>query len=407
MRRYPSRMQANDSHLFSHRDELVPTKLNIVVFGLSLTSSWGNGHATTYRSLLRGLASTGHNVRFFERDVPWYANNRDLPNPDFAQLSLYSSLREAQENFADCVSTADLVIVGSYVPEGIALGEWVQQTATGVTAFYDIDTPITLALLERGACDYISRSVLPHYDLYLSFTGGEALNVLEKKFGARRAKPLYCSVDATQYSPNPCVPCWDLGYMGTFSTDRQPALEELMLEPARLCPELRMVVAGPEYPVSISWPENVQRISHLSPSEHRQFYGAQRFTLNLTRTEMRKLGYSPSVRLFEAAACGVPIISDSWPGLEEFFMPDRDILVTNSSTITISYLRSISEEARLEIAANARARVLQQHTGAYRAVELLSYVDEADSEDLATNASDVSEAPQPNLSAEKAFWQKA
>jgi spore maturation protein CgeB len=352
-------------------------RLKIVVFGLSLSSSWGNGHATTYRALLRGLASLGHDVLFLECDKPWYAQNRDLTNSNYSRWRLYANLRDVRRKFTPAVRDADLVIVGSYVVDGSQLGRWVVETARGVTAFYDIDTPITLARLAVGEDTYISRDLVPRYDLYLSFTGGPVLQHLERHYGAPMARALYCSVDAELYSPQAIEPAWDLGYMGTYSDDRQPFLDRLLVEPANAWPEGRFVVAGSQYPDSIAWPANVERIAHVSPAEHPQFYAAQRFTLNVTRREMRARGYSPSVRLFEAAACGIPIISDNWPGLDCFFKPQSEILIANSCRDTLSYLRDMPESQRRVIAKRARERVLREHTGVKRATELISYCAEA------------------------------
>lgn len=349
------------------------TSLHIVILGLSLTSSWGNGHATTFRGLVRELTGRGHDVLFLERDVPWYAENRDLPDPPWGRTELYQSLSDLKTRFGRDVRDADFVMVGSYVPEGIAVGSWVTETTRGVTAFYDIDTPVTLAKLKDGGIDYITPDLMRAYDLYLSFAGGPALTVLEQTYGARRALPLYCSVDTALYGPQEAKTQWDLGYMGTYSTDRQPALDRLLLEPAQGWQSGRFIVAGPQYPPEMAWPENVLRIEHLPPAEHRTFYNAQRFTLNVTRADMIALGYSPSVRLFEAAACGTPIISDYWEGLESFFSLGTEILVAAASDDVLRFLTETPESERRAIGAAARARVLTQHTAARRAAELEQY----------------------------------
>jgi spore maturation protein CgeB len=351
--------------------------MHIVILGLSITSSWGNGHATTYRALVRQLAARGHSVTFLERDVPWYAENRDMPNPPGARTHLYTSLDDLRHAHQVDVSDADLVIVGSYVPEGIAVGEWVTSTADGVTAFYDIDTPVTLAKLSNGGADYISRHLIPRYDLYLSFTGGPTLERLERDFGAPLARPLYCSVDTADYFPESAAVRWDLGYLGTYSDDRQPTLTELMLEPARSLNDRRFVVAGAQYPESIAWPDNVTRITHLPPRDHREFYNRQRYTLNITRADMIRAGWSPSVRLFEAAACGTPIVSDYWEGLEEFFEPGKDILIARSADDTETYLHEVPEDERVAIGLRARERVLARHTAEHRAEELETFALEA------------------------------
>ncbi|MFL6538728.1 MAG: glycosyltransferase [Chthoniobacterales bacterium] len=344
--------------------------MKIVVLGLSITSSWGNGHATTYRGLLRELHRAGHEIVFLERDQPWYAGNRDMPQPPFCDTHLYQSVRELKSRFVDEVREADCIIVGSYVPDGIAVGEWVLQKANGVTAFYDIDTPVTLAALAAEKCAYVSPDLIERYDLYLSFTGGPTLRRIESEFGSPMARELYCAVDPALYYMEPAAEKWLLGYLGTYSDDRQPKLDELLIKPARELTSSQFIVAGPQYPESISWPENVERIVHIEPRDHRAFYNAQRFTLNVTRADMIRTGYSPSVRLFEAAACGTPIISDSWPGLGDFFTPEEEILVVKNSREVIEILRKMSPDEARQIGERARKRVLAEHTAAHRAAEL-------------------------------------
>jgi spore maturation protein CgeB len=344
--------------------------LDIVVLGLSITSSWGNGHATTYRALLRALAARGHRVLFLERDVPWYAGNRDLAQPPYARVELYANREELEDRFAAAVRNADLTIVGSYVPEGIDVIAWVLATAKNRTAFYDIDTPETLAALAEDRCEYLARALVPGFDLYLSFTGGPTLRRLEREVGARRARPLFCSFDPAAYYPEPQVITWDLGYMGTYCEGRQPALDRLLCEPAAAELGHRFVVAGPLYPGEVLWPPNVERTDHVGPADHRTFYCRQRFTLNLTRPRMAAAGYAPSVRLFEAAACGVPIISDAWPGLETLFVPGREIVVARGPADVQRALCTLGDEERALMGDRARRRVLAEHTAAERAAEL-------------------------------------
>jgi spore maturation protein CgeB len=290
---------------------------------------------------------------------------------------LYGSLEELRDRYETEVREADLVIVGSYVPDGIEVGAWVCATARGVTAFYDIDTPVTLAALAAGTCTYLSAPLIPRFDLYLSFTGGPTLARLERQYGARRARPLYCSFDPAAYHPQRRTPVWDLGYMGTYCATRQPALERLLLSAACLDPRRRFVVAGPGYPPDTRWPANVERVENVVAHEHRAFYTAQRFTLNLTRADMIRAGYSPSVRLFEAAACGVPIISDYWKGLETLFQPGREILISDSARETLNAIQDLPERERAAIGRRARRRVLAEHTAEHRAVQLEEYLREA------------------------------
>jgi spore maturation protein CgeB len=341
-----------------------------------VTSSWGNGHATTYRGLIRGLAARGHKILFLERDVPWYAENRDQPSMKEARIELYRDLSELPRFEAE-IAAADLVIVGSFVPEGIRVGDWVASVARGITAFYDIDTPVTLGKLEAGDCDYVSRDLIARYRLYLSFTGGPTLRRLEMHYGSPMARVLYCSVDPSEYYPERRDHRWDLGYLGTYSADRQPALERLLIEPARRLQAGSFAVAGPMYPAGIEWPPNVERMIHLAPSRHRRFYAAQRFTLNITRAGMIAAGYSPSVRLFEAGACGVPIISDRWDGIDTLFRPGREILLADSADDVLRYLLDTPEETRLALGAQARQVILSEHTPRCRAAQLERYYQEA------------------------------
>jgi spore maturation protein CgeB len=351
-------------------------KLNIVFFGLSITSSWGNGHATTYRALIKALAARGHRVTFLERDVPWYRSHRDLKTASFCRIELYDSLKEVPQRFASLVREADAVVMGSFVPDGVALGDWITSTAQGVTAFYDIDTPVTLRRLESGENGYISAALIPRFNLYLSFTGGPTLQLIEEIYGSPRARALYCSVDPEHHAPVPTPAKWSLGYIGTYSEDRQPLLERLLIEPARRLPQHKFLIAGAQYPANLKWPTNVEHVEHIAPDRHSEFYCSQRYTLNVTRPDMAAAGFSPSVRLFEAAACGVPVISDSWPGLETFFQPGKEILPAETAEAVRQILCELSDEQRRRIAAAARERVLQNHTAEHRALEFEQYLQE-------------------------------
>jgi spore maturation protein CgeB len=290
---------------------------------------------------------------------------------------LYHSVDELRARWSGRLRDADLVIVGSYVPEGIAVCEFAQRQAGGLAAFYDIDTPVTLAALADGSCEYLAADLIPGFDLYLSFTGGPVLRHIEQEFGSPAARVLYCGVDPDCRPSSPVVPSWDLGYLGTYSVDRQPVLDRLMCTPARRWSQGRFAVAGSLYPFEIGWPENLDRLEHIDPSGHATFYARQRLTLNVTRADMICCGYSPSVRLFEAAACGTPIISDQWAGLDEIFCPDREILIADNADDVLRYLRELTETRRLQLAHRARSRVLSSHTADDRAVILESYIAKA------------------------------
>ena len=352
--------------------------MRIVIFGLTVTSSWGNGHATTWRGLLAALHGAGHRVTFFERDVPYYAAARDLPQPPFCDLVLYADWQDAVPRARAALREADVAIVSSFCADGIVAGDLVLESSARVKAFYDIDTPRTLddlagtGMASPNGARYLDARQIPEYDVYLSFTGGPALRELETRWHARRAVPLYCSVDPGVHRP--AAPAAEfrcsLGYLGTYSADRHAALEALLAEPARQRPDDRFWVVGSSYPAELAWPPNVRRRSHLPPEEHAAFYCANRITLNVTRAAMARTGYSPSVRLFEAMACGTPVLTDDWPGLADLFVPGSEILVAPTTADALAALDRSDDELR-RIAAAARGRVLAEHTASVRARELV------------------------------------
>ncbi|MBD1396993.1 glycosyltransferase [Pontibacter sp. JH31] len=350
--------------------------MNIVLLGLSITSSWGNGHATTYRSLVKALQNRGHQVLFLEREAVKQAGRQDLPQPDYCQVAHYTSVSELGKRFEEQVREAEMVIVGSGLQDGKAIGEWVFKTAGGIKAFYDLDAPTTIAGLEQGNLPYLNAKMVPRFDLYLSCSGGPTLQLLEQKYGSPMARPLYFSFDPELYFHEYREIKWDLGYLGTYSEDRMPGLTKLMLDAADQWPNGRFAVAGARYPSDMGWTSNVTMLQHLSPAEHRDFFNSQRFTLSIARAEMSRIGYTPSMRLFEAAACCVPIISDHWEGIETLFEPETEILISAGAKDTLRYLREICNTERKTIGSRARRKVLSLHTADHRAQELEGFVAE-------------------------------
>ena len=345
--------------------------LDIVFLGLSITSSWGNSHAPIYRGLVGELSRRGHGVLFLERDLPWYATRRDLPRPACGRIELYRSLEELSERFGDEIARADVVVIGSFVPDGCAVASWVLNRTGGVVAFYDIDTPVTLSRLVRGVHEYLSPELVPRFDLYLSLAAGPTLARLEREYGARRAVALHSAVDPDEFHSSAAEPSVDLGFLGSYTADRQVVLERFLVAPARRMPERRFLLAGPGYPPGIEYPGNLRRLDrHLPAREHADFYAGLRFALNLTRSDMIGTGFAPSRRVLEAAACGTPVVTDRWPGLDSFFKPGREILVVESSDQIERILRDIGDEERTAIGERARQLVLERHTTTQRAAEL-------------------------------------
>jgi spore maturation protein CgeB len=346
--------------------------MKIVVFGLTISSSWGNGHATLWRALCRALAERGHRVVFFEQDRPYYAAHRDYFEVPDGRLRLYAHWSEtiplARRELAD----ADVAIVTSFCADALAIGELLVDSGVRLRAFYDLDTPVTLDALESGqAVNYIGPRGLSDFDLVLSYTGGRALELLKTRLGARRVAPLYGSVDPQVHRP--VLPetrfAADLSYLGTYAADRQATLDALLIEPARRLPEQRFVIGGAQYPQEFPWTPNIYFVQHLEPAQHPAFFSSSRLTLNVTRRAMKAMGYCPSGRLFEAAACGCPILSDAWEGLAQFFTPGSEIMIAHSSGDVVAAL-SQSESALKRIARQARDRALNEHTAMHRVFEL-------------------------------------
>lgn len=347
--------------------------MKIVVFGLTVSSSWGNGHATLWRGLCGALAQHGHRVVFFERDVPYYAAARDLTElPGRSELILYRDWSEivhrARWNLMDC----DTAMVTSYCPDAIAASNLVLESGAGIRVFYDLDAPVTLARIADGdQVAYVPADGYRGYDLVLSYGGGRTLEELKTVLGAERVAPLYGSVDPAIHKPAESADCYRaaLSYMGTWSADRDEALRKLFIEPAKRLPAQRFVIGGSKYDGSFEWQPNIYYVSHLPPSQHARFFCSSRLTVNVTRRPMAEMGYCPSGRLFEAAACGVPIISDYWEGLEEFYTPGSEILIGRETGDATEALHLPVEELT-QMARRARERTLDCHTSEHRAREL-------------------------------------
>jgi spore maturation protein CgeB len=355
--------------------------MKFVIFGLTVSFSWGNGHAMLWRGLISALVEQGHQVVFFERDQPLHAAHRDLVQlPPGAELVLYPSWEDVLPRALGELTDADVGMVTSCCPDGVAASRWVIDAPVSVRCFYDMDTPITLERAQRGEpVEYIPPEGLHGFDLVLSQTGGQALRLLRTVLGARRVAPLYGCVDPGVHYPVPPKGPYmgDLSYLGTYAADRQEALELLLLEPARRQPQRRFVISGAQYPLDFACTAtNLFFVQHLPPEEHSAFYCSSRLTLNVTRGPLVDLGYCPSGRLFEAAACGTPVLTDDWMGLDTFFRVDEEILVARTTEDVLAALaRSPVELARIGRA--ARERALTEHTATHRAEELVALMEGA------------------------------
>lgn len=347
--------------------------MNFVVFGLSISSSWGNGHATIWRGLITALTKMKHEVTFFEKDVSYYAQNRDFEKLAGLNLILYNNWNEIKKDAENKIKQCDASIVTSYCPDAIVASELIFSSSNRVKVFYDLDTPVTLKNIEKGMWPpYILRSGLSNFDIVLSYTGGIALDKLKEVLGAKITFPLYGSADPLLHYPTCRMDKYysDLSYLGTFAADRQEKIEELFVKPARLLKNKRFVLAGAQYPDNFPWTDNIYFIPHVAPPEHSCFYSSSTFTLNVTRSAMAEMGYCASGRLFEAALCEIPVLSDWWVGMDTFFYPGEEIVLVKSSNDVIEAL-CMSKKKRQALGKAARRRVLREHTAEKRAQELI------------------------------------
>jgi spore maturation protein CgeB len=352
--------------------------LQILFFGLTISSSWGNGHATPYRALLRALQRLGVDAVFYERDAPYYATHRDFDSCDYCELVLYNDWDTIRQSALRRAQSSDVVLTGSYLPEGARISRELLELDSPLHVFYDLDTPITLDRMQNGGVDYLRADLIPQFDLYLSFTGGNILQVLEQYYGAQRAQPLYGCVDPDIYAQiarQDRFSC-DLSFMGTYAPDRAGSIRELFLTPAETSPSQAFLLAGSMYPAHWRWPTNVKRVEHVAPFDHPALYSSSRATLNLTRKQMAHSGYCPSGRFFEASACGTPLLTDEWDGLDCFFDTREELIVVRTAE-DVAHALQLPDAELARRAARARERTLDEHTGLHRAKQLLAACEEA------------------------------
>lgn len=352
--------------------------MKFVVFGLTISSTWGNGHGTLWRGLAKALARAGHTLVFFERDVPYYADTRDYFDVPLGRLALYRDWEDVRGEARAELRDSDVAMITSYCLDGVSAADLVLE-ARGIRVFYDLDTPVTLAQLAQGdSLPYIGARGLRDFDLVLSYTGGCALSALRERLGARRVAPLYGHVDPDVHCAAEPQPHYraDMSYLGTYSADRQHGVERFLIEPARLRSNARFLIGGAQYPQDFPWTNNIYFVRHLPPIEHAAFFCSSRLTLNVTRAAMAEMGWCPSGRLFEAAACGVPVLSDTWDGLDAFFAPDEEILPAVTTDDALAAI-DLSDAELLRIGRAARERTLAEHTSQRRVAELMTILESA------------------------------
>ncbi len=344
---------------------IAPFPRRFVFIGWSITSVWGNSHASVYRTLLRALVARGHHVLFLERLSDEAASVRDLPLA-CGEVQFYGSIDDLRARFARDIRTAHCVVVGSSIEEGDQIAQWVLETARGVRAFYDFDPAATLVSLDTHP--------VHEFDLYLSLTGGSTLAQVASRLATTSARALHCSFDPAWHTPMDATKQWELGYVSSDAPEERLMVDHYLLEVARRMPKRRFVVAGSICDDNRQWPSNVRRIAPVMNTHQRGFYAQQRYALNLTPPTAKAV--APHSRLFQAAACGTPIITDHWEGLDQFFEPGAEVLVAQSPDDVVQHLCEVPDPVRKALSARARRRLLRAHTPSHRARALERYVEE-------------------------------
>lgn len=348
--------------------------LNIAFFGSSLVSAYWNGAATYYRGMVRALHADGHRVTFYEPDAYDRQAHRDIPDPPWAKVVVYSGAHEeAVYGALEAARHADLIIKASGVGVFDALLEQavLEMKAPGTLAiFWDVDAPATLDRVLQHPADPF-RPLIPRYDMVLTYGGGEPVVKAYHALGARVCVPIYNALDpATHYpvAPNPRF-TGDLGFLGNRMPDREARVEEFFFRAAAEAQGCGFLLGGNGWD-SKPMPANVAHVGHVYTRDHNAFNCTPRAILNINRASMARYGFSPPTRIFEAAGAGACLITDAWDGIELFLEPGREIIVVRDGHELAEQLRALTPEEARAIGDAARRRVLAEHTYQHRAEQL-------------------------------------
>jgi spore maturation protein CgeB len=353
--------------------------VNIFVFGSSLTSSYWNGAATYYRGIYKYLHKLGYDVTFAEPDIYRRQQNRDAVEIDYAEVIVYQTPRDLDFLLAKAAD-ADLVIKHSGVgADDDTLEKRVLECQSERTqvAFWDVDAPATLARVEENPADHF-RPLIGRYDFVFTYGGGPPIVEHYSKLGAKNCYPIYNGVDPDHHHPEPPnaeLAC-DLAFVGHRLPDREKRVEDFFLRAAELAPEMSFVLGGEGWGGKLL-PTNVRWIGHVATNRHNVVNCSARMVLNINRDSMANVGFSPPTRVFEAAGAGACMITDRWPGIDHFFVPNREILIASSAEEIVEHLRKHSAEKCRAMGEAMRRRALGEHTYKLRAKRVGKLLQEA------------------------------
>jgi len=346
--------------------------VKIFVFGSSVTSSYWNGAATYYRGIYKYLQKLGYRVTFAEPDIYRRQQNRDAGEIDYAEVIVYQATRDIDRMLA-LASDSDLVVKHSGVGADDELLEarvLECQTERTRVAFWDVDAPATLARVEENAGDPF-RELISRYDFVFTYGGGTPIVEHYLRLGAQNCHPIYNGLDPEHHHPvagDPKLAC-DLAFVGHRLPDREKRVEEFFLRAAELAPEMKFMLGGEGWGGK-NLPDNVRWIGHVATHLHNVVNVSARMVLNINRESMARVGFSPPTRVFEAAGAGACMITDKWPGIEQFFEPGREILIASSAEEIVGHLQRLSAEECRSVGEAMRSRACREHTYELRVREV-------------------------------------
>ena len=352
-------------------------RMNIAFFASSLVSAYWNGAATYYRGVVRALHNRGHRVTFYESDAYDRQKHRDMADPDWAKVVVYSHEgTDAVRRCLDDAAGADLIVKASgngVFDDLLEAAVLDLKTPANLVCFWDVDAPATLERVRNDSADPFAP-LIPQYDLVLTYGGGQPVVSAYEALGARRCVPIYNALDPSTHHPVAPDPRFagDLGFLGNRLPDREARVEEFFLRAAAALPDKRFLIGGNGWHDK-PMPANVADVGHVYTRDHNSFNCTPRAVLNVNRDSMARFGFSPATRVFEAAGAGACLITDAFVGVETFFEPGTEILVARDGDEVAEHVRSLTAGRARSVGQAALKRVLADHTYDRR-VELLEAV---------------------------------
>lgn len=342
-------------------------------FGSSLLSAYWNGAATYYRGIIKAMHERGHQITFYEPDAYDRQNNRDIADPSYAITRVYGANEKALLEALEEAKDADVIVKTSGVGvfDDLLEREVLKlKDDNRFVIFWDVDAPATLDRIKYDEHDYF-RSLIPQFDLILTYGGGDPVVNAYKSFGAKECFPIYNALDPTTHHPVEKEERFtaDLAFLGNRLPDREKRVEDFLLNVAAALPEAKFILGGSGWHDK-QMSSNIRYIGHVYTKDHNALNCSPKAVLNISRDSMASYGFSPATRVFEAAGAGACIITDYWLGIDFFFDPGTEILVAKSGEEVKKILSELTAEKARAIGNAAKEKVLAKHTYANRAVEL-------------------------------------